>query len=292
MKVIKPDLELVIDSKNYLGETPVWSVGEQALYWVNCEQSPELHRWIKASGEHKVWPMPERIGGFVLKETGGALVVLASGLFDLDLESGALTKRLQATLEHAALHECQCDRQGRFWVGSIDHRVAPGVLPEGGAFFRLDGNKLTEMFDGVSCSNGLAFSPDGRTLYHTDAPTQIVHAWDLDPKTGEISNRREFIKLEADQGFVDGATVDAEGGYWGAMVFAGKLHRYLPDGTLDTVVELPFATPTKIAFGGPDLGTLYITTMRMLVDGASDGLGGVFAFTPGVKGLPDPLLPA
>lgn len=291
MKHLTPQLELAIDADNYLGESPVWAPGERALYWINCEQPAELLRWCPTSGERRSWPMPERIGGFVFKEGGGALVVLAGGIYDLDLVSGALDLRVRSTLEHAALHECACDRQGRLWVGAIDHRVSPEHLPGGGALYRLDGDRLIEEESGISCSNGLAFSPDGRTLYHTDAPTRIIHAWTLDPGSGGISNKREFARLGVDDGYCDGATVDAEGGYWAALVFAGKLRRYLPSGEIDLEITLPFSAPTKPIFGGDDLSTLFLTTTKMM--GADDGAGlagGVFAFQPGVCGLPEPSL--
>src|SRR5688572_18670715 len=116
MRVITPDVERITDIRNTVGETPVWSVAEQALYWINCEEEPELLRWDPQSGAVRRWPMPERIGGFVLKQKGGALVVLASGLFDFDLASGALTPRVASPLSPpVALHECACDPTGRFW---------------------------------------------------------------------------------------------------------------------------------------------------------------------------------
>jgi len=114
----------VFDADNYLGETPIWSVPEQALWWVNCEQEAELHRWSPETGAHKVWPMPSRIGGFVPKADGGLLVVLADGLYDF--ADGVLTLRVKSTLPpHIKLHECHCDRQGRFWVGAYDHHFLP-----------------------------------------------------------------------------------------------------------------------------------------------------------------------
>jgi sugar lactone lactonase YvrE len=220
----------------------------------------------------------------------------------MDLATGAMAKRVASPLTLAALHECHCDRQGRFWVGSIDHRIGkPDMLPGGGSLFRLDGSKLTEILKGISCSNGLAFGPDGKSMYHTDSPTGIINAWDLDPSTGQISRERELFRLKGERGFCDGATVDTEGGYWATIVFGSKLRRYLPDGTLDLEVELPFDAPTKLAFGGPDLDTLYITTTRLtlpesLTKAMPRGpglelLGGVFSFKPGVKGVAESVLP-
>src|SRR5579863_3593124 len=116
------EVRLAFDADNYLGETPIWSVAEQLLYWVNCEHPPELHCWSPATGKHSMWPMPQRIGGFVPKAGGGLLVALADGLYDFVPESGSLTMRVKSPLPaHVKLHESHCDRQGRFWIGGYDH---------------------------------------------------------------------------------------------------------------------------------------------------------------------------
>ncbi|MCB2058948.1 MAG: SMP-30/gluconolactonase/LRE family protein, partial [Novosphingobium sp.] len=137
---------------------------------------------------------------------------------------------------------------------------------------------------------GLAFSPDGRTMYASDSPTRSVQAYDLDPQTGEVSNGRTFLQLKDGEGFVDGATVDSEGGYWLANVAAGRLRRYLPDGTLDRIVDLPFSNPTKPAFGGPDLKTLYVTSTKMEMASFMEPTapnGGIYALRPGETGVPE-----
>ena len=292
MKRIAVTPELVVDANNHLGETPIWSGAERALYWVNCENPPEIHRWYPETDAHDVWPMPERVGGMALKQGGGAVIVLASGIFDFDCASGARSLRAASHMTQAALHESAVDRQGRMWVGGIEHRIGPDNLhPGGAALFRLDRNRLVQMDAGISCSNSLAFSPDGRILYHSDAPTGIVSAWSMDPATGAISDRRPFCQVAGENGFIDGATVDSEGGYWLALVFSGRLRRYFPNGDLDLEIDLPVVSPTKMTFGGDDLGTMYITTSR-ITRGAppSPQDGGVFAFRPGYFGLPEPEL--
>ncbi len=295
MRKIAPDVELVVDARNTTGETPVWSVAEQALYWIDCEDPPRIQRWDPATGEVRRWEMPERCGGIVLKQDGGALVTLASGLFDFDFPSGELKLRVKSPLpDHVALHECACDPSGRFWVGAIDKRVGPGNMHPGGArLFRLDGDTLVSVIDGISCANGLAFSPDGAVLYMSDSTTQRCDSYDLDLANGAIGERKTFFQLAGNEGFVDGAAVDAEGGYWATLVYAGRLRRYLPDGTLDIEVALPFNNPTKLAFGGPDMRTIYITsTSQSLDDGAAPGLDGeLFAFDAGIAGRPDPRFP-
>lgn len=285
------DVTIAFDADNHLGETPIWSEPDQALWWINCENPPQLHRWSPATDAHRVWPMPQRIGGFVPKSGGGMLVALADGVYDFDPGSIELALRAPSPLPPMVkLHECHCDRQGRFWVGAYDHAFPADAQAKGGKWFRLDGDRLTPMIAGIAVANGLAFSPDGCTMYAADAPSRRVDAWDLDPSTGNLSNRRVFLQLAEGEGFVDGATVDSKGGYWLANVAAGRLRRYLPDGTLDRIIELPFSNPTKPAFGGPGLATLYVTSTKIAMPRFMSPTlqnGPVFALTPGEHGVPE-----
>ena len=289
-------VERVLDADNHLGETPVWSAAEQALYWVNCEQPSALHRWTPATGERQTWATPKRIGGFALKSGGGLVVVLADGIYDLDAASGGITLQAPSPLPaHVALHETGVDRQGRLWTGAYDHHWNPvDRTSRDGALCRLDAGGLTPVVPGFSVANGLAFSPDGRILYIADSPSRRVDAFDLDPATGELSGRRLFLDLPPGEGHVDGATVDAEGFYWLAVVGLGQLRRYRPDGTLDRTIALPFSSPTKPAFGGPDLDVIYVTSTKLPITqpgvAGAELNGGLFAVRAGVKGLAEPLL--
>lgn len=282
---------VAINPNNYLGETPLWSAREQALYWVNCEQPAEVHRWTPESGEHSVWPMPARAGGIVMKATGGLLVVLADGIYDFDPEKEQLSLRVQSPLpDHVALHECQCDRQGRLWVGAYDHHFGPDNRnAREGIIFRLDGSSLIPVIPNISVANGMAFSPDGTVMYISDSPTRTLMAYDLDPVSGSLENGREFCKLGEGEGFVDGATVDSEGGYWLAAVGSGTLRRYHPDGSFDRLLSIPVSNPTKPAFGGVNLDILYTPTTKLPIGPDHDANGAIYALEPGVHGLAEPL---
>lgn len=283
-------VRLAFDAGNHLGETPVWSETDQALWWVNCENPPELHCWTPGTGEHRKWPMPLRIGGFAPKASGGLLVALADGLYDFDPEGGALALRVASPLpSHVKLHESAVDREGRFWIGGYDHDFPANREADGAKYLRLDGDRLTAVIEHIAVANGLAFSPDGRTIYAADAPKRRVEAWDLDPASGAVSNRRPFLTLVEGEGFVDGATVDIEGGYWLANVAAGRLRRYLPDGSLDRIIELPFSNPTKPVFGGPGLRTLFVTSTRLAMQcfmTPTAPNGAIYALEPGECGVP------
>jgi L-arabinonolactonase len=289
-------IERALDADNHLGETPIWSVSDQALYWANCEQPSALERWSPATGERRTWAMPKRLGGFALKAGGGLVVVLADGLYELDDATGEVTLRTPSPLPpHVALHETGVDRQGRLWMGAYDHHWSPANRnSRDGALCRLDAGGLTPVVPGLSVANGLAFSPDGRTLYLADSPRRRVEAFDLDPATGALTGRRLFLELPAGEGHIDGATVDAEGGYWLAVVGVGQLRRYRPDGSLDRTIALPFSNPTKPAFGGPELDVIYLTSTKLPITqpgvAGAELNGGLYAVRAGVKGLEEPSL--
>ncbi len=292
MRTIEPEIQTVVTAGNLCGETPVWHSGEEALYWVDCD-GHELLRWNEASGDVKRWKMPERVGGVTLKPGGGALMTLASGLYDFDFASEALTLRMASPqAQHVAMHESGVDPNGRFWVGGINHEMGPDNMNPGGvSLYHLEGDQLIRAFGGISCANGLAFSPDGRTLYFSDSPTRRCDRYAIGTD-GTLGPRETFFELGDGEGFVDGATVDAEGGYWATLVSVGRLRRYLPDGTPDLEVALPFNNPTKVAFGGKDMKRLFITSMSLSLGGTNplELDGGLFAFEPGMAGLAEPML--
>ena len=250
----------VLDIKASLGEGPVWSVAEQVLYWVDIN-APALNRFDPATGRNTAMPMPESIGCFALRGTGGFIVALRGGVW-LARADGSLERKVADAPYDPAYHrfnDGRCDRQGRFFAGSMNEKRDAAS----GALLRIDANlAVTPILSGITISNGLAWSPDGRTMYHADTPTHIVHAYDYDTATGMPRNRRVFAQWTGETDRPDGGAVDSAGNYWTAFYRGGKVVQLSPQGATLAEYEVPAMCPTMCAFGGPDLKTLYLTTAR------------------------------
>src|SRR5215470_7792826 len=269
----------VLDVRASLGECPVWCADDSVLYWVDIN-APSLNCFDPATGSNTAWPMPESIGSFALRARGGFIAALRSGFWLIDRE-GKLERKVAAAPydpQHHRFNDGRADSRGRLWVGSMNERRDANTAH----LYRLDPDfQLKVMFGDIMISNGLGFSPDGRTLYHADTPTQTVHAHEFDADTGSIRNQREFIRFAAEGDRPDGAAVDRDGCYWSALYRGGKVVRISPAGRLLAEYPLPAMCPTMCAFGGPDLKTLYVTSARQMRDEAELARmplsGGVFA---------------
>ena len=286
-------VDCVLDVRNRLGESPAWSVREGALYWVDITAA-RVHRFRPADGAHHRWQLPAVIGSLGLREAGGLLLAMKTGLHLFDLDSGALEFLCQPEPDVPGnrLNDGKVGPDGSFWVGTMDDRPQKEAT---GRLYRLDAQHRCRRAaeEGVIVSNGLAWSPDGRTLYHSDSRGAAIYRYAHDLATGEIGPREVFASVPPECGRPDGAAVDAEGCYWSCGISAGRLNRYSPDGELMAWVELPISHPTMPCFGGPDLRTLYLTSLR---DGLDDEAlartpqaGSLFALRPGVAGLPTSL---
>lgn len=247
-----------------LGESPFWHPEESALYWVDIPGF-RLHRFEPRTGAHAEWAFPTDMGCAAPLAGGGLLLAMRDGLWRFDPASGDRKRLADAPYDSARLrfNDGKADPQGRLWAGTYDLKREPV-----GALYRWDGERLELMLDGVAVSNGLAWSPDGRTLYWSDTARHEVWAFDFDAGSGTLANRRSFARFEAQadgasyRGRPDGAAVDSEGAYWVAMFEGARLLRIAPDGTLLQEVAVPAQCPTMPCFGGPDLKTLYVTTAR------------------------------
>jgi sugar lactone lactonase YvrE len=286
------DFECVLNAQAQLGECPRWDEREGVLYWVDILE-PALHRFDPSTGVDTRFVLPEHIGCFSLREGGGFIAGLRSGIWTLDeqarpLEMLALNPENQRT---SRFNDGRCDAAGRFYAGTVDEPKAGGNAH----LYRLAAGATGVLSSGLMTSNGLAFSPDGRWLYHSDTPRFTVYRSPYDVATGACGKREVWIEVEptqTDRGRPDGATVDADGYYWSAFYEGGRVVRFAPDGTIDSVYPLPVRCPTMCAFGGPDLRTLYVTSARSgrpADELAREPLAGaLFALRTEVPGLVEP----
>lgn len=285
--------ELILDARNATGESPVWHVAEQALYWVDIPAA-RLHRWNLRDASSQSWQAEEMLACIARHPAGGWLAGMQSGIFHLQPQADdSLGAERLAAVEHARpamrFNDGRCDRQGRFWAGSMLLDMAAGARV--GALYRFDG-QLEKRLDDLIVPNGLAFSPDGRTLYLSDShpSAQAVWAFDYDTGSGTPHNRRLFVDMKQHPGRPDGAAIDVDGCYWICGNDAGLIHRFTPDGRLDRSLAVPVKKPAMCAFGGPQLDTLFVTSIRPGGDLSDQPLaGGVFALNPGVAGLEEPV---
>jgi L-arabinonolactonase len=283
---------LVLDARNTLGEGVVWCAHSQSLYWTDIHRSV-LWRLHPADGRTRQWPMPERLASFALCEDDGWLLLgLESGLAFFHLESGELIRiaDVEAGMP-TRLNDGACDREGRFVFGTLHEPVGGEARRAAGSYYRLRADlKLEQLPLGpVAISNSIAFSPDGGTMYYADSMTRIVSRCSYGDK---IADARTHIDLSHQQGEPDGSAVDSEGGLWNAEWGSGRVVRYNPDGKPDLVISVPARQPTRIAFGGERLSTLYITSAR---DGLSaealaqdPHAGGLFAVEVPFTGILEP----
>ncbi|MHC8314116.1 SMP-30/gluconolactonase/LRE family protein [Pseudomonas sp. LB3P31] len=288
--------ELIVDARNAVGESPVWVARENALYWVDIP-SGGLQRWSADSGHVHAWKTPQMLACIARQADGSWVAGMEDGFYQLRPHSdGSLDSELLAHVEHARadmrLNDGRCDRQGRFWAGSMVLNM--GANAANGSLYRYSAGQtgpIEARLGGFIVPNGLGFSPDGRTLYLSDSHPLVQQIWafDYDIDSGTPSNRRLFVDMNQYEGRPDGAAVDAEGCYWICANDAGLIHRFTPDGRLDRSLAVPVKKPTMCAFGGSRLDTLFVTSIRRGDDHDPQSLaGGVFAFTPGVQGLPEP----
>jgi L-arabinonolactonase len=283
------DVRMLPGPRDLLGESPVWDVREQSLYWVDSK-APRVRRLHPASGELHQWPVPEDVGSIGLTDRGRLVLALASGFALLDPASGELTTI--APVEHPAPHmrlnDGRCDRHGRFVARSLVHGRSDPV----GAIYRLDGGcRIEVLHRGIALANSICFSPSGDRMYFADSLSGIVQVCDYDGASGTVGPARPFVDTRPLGSGPDGATVDAEGGVWVALVLAGRVARFLPDGSLDRTVQLPVPYPTCPCFGGPDLDVLYMTSIsnsgHMLRSDDPDAGALIELRGLGMRGLPE-----
>ncbi|MEC3878456.1 SMP-30/gluconolactonase/LRE family protein [Parapedobacter sp. 10938] len=246
-----------------LGEGPVWDKDQNRLLWVDILRGT-VHEWYPGDRRHVSKEFPIKIGAIALTEDGGLVAATRNGFAMLDLQDQSIAPLTdpESKLPNNRFNDGKCDPVGRFWAGTMDE-----VTGERGAgsLYMLDesGQALTKISN-VSCSNGLAWSADQKTMYYIDTPTREVVAFDFDSEAGEISNKRVVFDVPQADGLPDGMTIDAEGMLWVALWGGWKIARWNPKtGEKLTEINLPVSQVTSCAFGGSNLNDLYITSAKV-----------------------------
>jgi sugar lactone lactonase YvrE len=279
---------LVADVRAILGEGPVWVEREQALYWVDIK-GYKVFRHTPASGALKTWDTPYRVCSLAPRESGSFIAGTEDGFSRVDLEADRFIPLVNPEPERMTnrFNDGVLDRAGRFWAGTMDNDEVEAT----GALYRLDGDgSWVRVDDGYKVTNGPAFSPDGRLMYHNDSARQVTYLFDLD-ESGNAANRRVHIQFGEGDGYPDGMTVDSEGCLWIAFWDGWSVRRFSPQGELIDRIDVPVARPTSCVFGGPDLDRLFISSASIGLDDEARAeqphAGGLFVAEPGVRGIAD-----
>lgn len=287
-------VDIAVDAAASLGECPLWAPQEALLYWLDIE-SRAVHRLDPATGTDESQSLDVRPGSMVLTPDPGRFLMGAEnelGWYDWATNQFAPIKDLEEPGTGNRLNDGRTDRQGRYWVGSMFQRSSAGIAS--GMLHRVDRDltAATVRWD-IGVANGIAFSPDGRTMYFADTPTETIWQFDYDVATGEQFNSRLFFDFADLPGKPDGASVDADGCYWIACVYGWAVARLTPDGEIDRVIDVPVEKPSMPMFGGADLDVLYVTSISENTNPAAEQphAGALLALDPGVRGLPETPFP-
>jgi sugar lactone lactonase YvrE len=276
--------ETALELDMELGEGAFWDAARDSLVWVDILRG-QVHEL--RGGDHRIHSLPSHVGVAAPRKSGGWVLAVRDGFAAFDPEGEGYTVLAPIEVEGTRMNDGNVDPNGRFFAGSMLDSEQPG----GGRVYCLDADlTVSVVLDSVDISNGIDWSPDGRTLYYSDSgPERTVSAFDFDLDSGAWTNRREFAHLSEREGYPDGLTVDADGCVWLAVWDGAQVRRYRPNGKLDTVVSVPAPLVTSCGFGGPGLDTLYITTARTTLSKAAlrarPECGSLFAVWPGVAGF-------
>jgi L-arabinonolactonase len=282
-------IDIVTAKRDQLGECPLWDDHSQSIYWIDSHDRL-VRRHTPATGDCREWLLPSAIGSIALCESGRLLVALVGEFSYLDVATGQLEK--MASVTHAGekirMNDGRTDRAGRFVAGSL----VMGRNEKLGALYQVDARGKVQMLDkGFAISNGTCFSPEGDWLYFTDSRTRKIMRYPYETTSGKAGTPAVFIDTGPLGSAADGATVDSEGYLWTALVEIGKMARFTPQGKLERLIDMPVRYVTCPCFGGPDLDTLYVTSIsnsgNALRDDHPDA-GALFAIHGlGVRGLPE-----
>lgn len=284
------EVRCLIQTRSLLGEGPIWSPRDSALYWVDI-LTPSIHRYDLDTGVDSECKVGSMVSIAIPKASGGLLTATPRGLMAFDSETRRFTLLCHPEAERPGnrYNDGKCDRLGRFWVGTLDMATAA----HRGSLFRVEADgRWKKMDSGFTAANGLGWSPDNRFMYFADSHRRSIYRYDFDLETGEITHRQPLITFDASDGRPDGLTVDEEGCLWVAVWDAWRVSRFSPQGKEVLRVKVPVPRPTSCCFGGVNLDTLYVTSASVRLSAAALDQaplsGSVLAIQiPGVRGLPD-----
>jgi len=275
---------LIADYQCATGEGPLWHPMEKRVYWADIPAG-RLFRYDPASGRHEMFYEGDPVGGFTIQADGALLLFGDRGRIRI-WRDGTITTIVEEIEgeENSRFNDVIADPQGRVFCGTISRHNRLGRL------YRLDTDgSIRAVVRDVGTSNGMGFTPDRKGMYYTDSSAREIYLYDYDARTGEITNRRIFVRLDEDEaGVPDGMTVDAEGHVWSARWDGGCLVRYAPDGSEERRISFPARKVSSVIFGGADYSDMYVTTaggQSKAEEG--DGAGALFRVTPGVHGVPE-----
>jgi len=284
-------VERLTEPVHEVGESPTWRAGEGALYWVDIP-ARKIHRRHAETGKLDAWIAPQMVACIAFAPSGDLVAGLETGIFSLRLAPGGVATATQLAapvfpLPGMRFNDGRCDRQGRFWAGTMHMDMGAGHAV--GNLFRYDarGGLTGPWQHALLTQNGLAWSPSGDRMYLSDSHPKSRTIWSFhyDVETGVPSDRRVFVDMNQHPGRPDGAAVDVDGCYWTCANDAGLLLRFTPEGKLDRSIALPVKKPSMCAFGGAGLDTLYVTSIRPQDVAGQPDAGAVFAVRPGIQGL-------
>ncbi|PSB12242.1 gluconolaconase [filamentous cyanobacterium CCP2] len=287
MKTSDASLKMVLDARSRLGECPMWDAENQLLYWVDI-YGHRVHQFNPATGTDRFFDVEEVVGPIALAGDHRLIMAQRSRVAFLDTQNGAIEVicSVEADKPDNRFNDGKCDSRGRFWFGSMSESDEPVA-----SLYRYDPDgSLHVMETGLTISNGLGWSPDDKTFYLTDSPSQKIYAYDFDAETGEISNCRDCVDLRGEAFFPDGLCIDTEGCIWSSMWDGWSVIRFDPEGRELLRIEMPVQRPTCCIFGGENMSDLYITTASVGLSQKeiqkSFQAGNLFCLPTDVSGLP------
>lgn len=284
------DVATLWSGRAVLGEGPVWDPGRRALWFVDIKQH-RVHLYNPVDGSTESWQAPSQVGWVAPAVSGKLLAGLQAGIARFDPKTGdfAMLAAVDRDLPHNRLNDATVAGDGSILFGTMDDLESDRT----GRFYRWDGQSVRALaIEPVCITNGPAVSPDHRTLYHIDSVGRLIHASAID-EDGHVEGTRVFARIDPSDGHPDGCTIDAAGNLWVGLWGGWRARLYAPDGTVLREVRLPCANVTKVALGGPDMCTAYVTTARAGLDDEAlsrqPEAGNLFSFEVEVPGIPAPL---